>query len=416
MKRCLLALAPLIAAAGLSCRHNPVYPEIGTLYIESLPSTAEVIIDGQPTRRMTPVRLDGIAAGVHEIRLRYFGYKVSRDSVIIGKGTTKRLSVKLAPVRIQEWSVAVVGFAACHLAYEPANRRVYVANGTRFLDVLGIDDGRLARLGTIEVNTGNVGWIGTKLVAASAAAGRIYAVLAKDSIVAYDIGSHACRRRFKLADSTRFVQLRFSADGRRAYVADSLNRRIWQIDTATDSITGHIPLGGVPSDFICDPVSGHLYVTLSSTQQLVDLGPDGTVWHTIPTGPAPGGLFHDQRWEWIGFCRTTEQRPVFMSLSTWAPAAGPVIHVATAAMTAGFYALDQTHILVTSTTIPYVTAEGWACDSGRLSLIYRPTQQFVTSFRVLPNPVATMPTADGKYMLLLSKFDGMIMSYRIDTE
>ena len=80
-------LTALIFTSG--CHHKPVYPDYGSIYINTEPSGAEILLDGSMTYRVTPVKMDGISVGYHKFTLRMFNCKTENISLEIKPGQTR---------------------------------------------------------------------------------------------------------------------------------------------------------------------------------------------------------------------------------------------------------------------------------------------------------------------------------------
>lgn len=417
MKRFLLPLALFAALSGASCSHKPLYPVTGTLYITSNPSGAEVLLDGAMLRRSTPLKLDGVSEGTHVVNLRYLGYKVSKSSVTVGGGLTERLAVSLQSINPGAVGGQTVGVDATDMALDPITGLVYVASYSYNLGVYQVTGATFATLPAIPIQSGNQQYPGTKLLAVSRPAGKLYAVLASDSLVIVDIGLQQVVKRFRLPDSSRCKRVRFSDDGRQVFIADSLNRRIWALDARADTVTGIISLPGVPSDLLVDPSGEYLYVTLTNTRRILKVhARTGAVLNQSPTGAAPGGLFFDDERQRIGFCNGSAKQVVTIQLDTWTMANGPAIFDnATYAIT-GAFATDRTYMWLLTGSEPYWQGDVLVCGPGYLHLIYCPSQGHVFRYPVQENPVAMARSADGRYLYVLNRFSRSILVYRSDTE
>jgi hypothetical protein len=66
--------------------------------VESTPTGAEIWIDGIPTGRRTPARLE-ISSGIHNIALKLEGYKPSRSAIQASEGGTVSVSPSLQRIR-----------------------------------------------------------------------------------------------------------------------------------------------------------------------------------------------------------------------------------------------------------------------------------------------------------------------------
>jgi hypothetical protein len=71
-------------------------PATGTIEVTSTPTGAEIYVDNL-FKGYTPASLTGIAAGQHEVLLRYTGYVDYTQSVLVGSGQTTPLTVAMQP-------------------------------------------------------------------------------------------------------------------------------------------------------------------------------------------------------------------------------------------------------------------------------------------------------------------------------
>ncbi|MRR09661.1 PEGA domain-containing protein [bacterium] len=410
-----VALAALLAAAG--CSHHPVQPAIGTLYVTSQPSGAEVLLDGEMLRRSTPLKLDGVSAGTHQVTLRSAGCKVSTSGVVISGGESNRLAVRLRPIAPRPAGTQPVGFDAGDMAFEPLTGRFYLARRSYNLGVYQADGAQFTALPEITVQSGNQQHPGTRLLAVSQPAGKLYAMLASDSLVVVDLALQQVVKRLWLADSSRFVRLRFSDDGRLAYAADSLGRRIVRIDARADTLAGAIALPGPPSDLLVDPSGDYLYVTILNPRLVAKVhARTGLLLNQTATGVSPGGMFFDDQRRRIGFCNRSAKQVVNIDLADWSVAAGPVIYDVASYAVAGVFARDRTYQWLLTGSQPYWQGDVLVCQPGYIHLIYCPGQRHVARYPVLENPVAIAQSADGRYLYVLNSFAGAILAYFSDTD
>lgn len=410
-----IAMLAALGALTAGCQHHPVYPSYGELLITSSPSGAEIFLDGVSTKRSTPVRLVGVDQGSHQLALRYQGYKVARTTATVQGGMTKRVVVKLAMIMPGLVGGASTDILPRHMAYEQVQQRLYIANYTRFIDVFQVTGGAVSLVSKIEVPS--PGTTGSKLVAVSRQAGKIYTTLRRDSVIVIDLATLAVTKRFTLQpDSTNCVQMRFTADGRTVYLADSLRHRIWVIDAASDAVTGYLSLSGAPSDFLVNPQNGHLYVTLSNTKQVIEMDGSGSVLHTSATGNRPGAMFHDDRWQRLGFCNITDKLVTVIDPAVWSLANGNVVQQTDPLMAGGAFGHDGTYIWTMTASLPYLVGDALACRPGTLHLLYLPTMSYVTHFPLAAQPVAMETTPDGLYLIVLHRFAHQLLVYRTETE
>lgn len=417
MRRLILLCAAAGSLTATGCRHNPVSPGTGVLYVSSYPSNAEVMLDGVTTNRRTPLRLDGVGAGDHRVTVRYFGYKATSATVAIPGGASKRLAVALPPVSPRWASTTGVGYNASDMEYNPLTGRMYIANQSHEVRVYQVSGAQFTQLPGIAVQSGNQQHPGVKLLAVNHPAGKLYAMLASDSLVAVDIVLQQVVRRFRLPDSSRCVRLASAIDGCWLFIADSLNNRIWRINAQADTVAGSITLPGPPSDVLVDRSGEFLYVTILNPRLVVKINAHtGTVLNQSGTGASPGGLFCDDGQQRIGFCNRTAKQVITVQLDPWTLVNGPGISDAASYSITGLFAADRTHQWVLTGSEPYWQGDVLVCDPGYLHLIYCPGQLHVTHYPVLGNPVAMTQSADGRYIYVLNRFTGAIVTYLSDTD
>ena len=88
MKRIiLLSLFVLSLLLFTSCFESTDPDETGTLIVNSVPEGATIILDGEPTRTITPATLE-IDTGNHELRLELTGYQDYVETFNVGDGDT----------------------------------------------------------------------------------------------------------------------------------------------------------------------------------------------------------------------------------------------------------------------------------------------------------------------------------------
>jgi hypothetical protein len=85
----------LVAAARVSAPPvRPAAPATGSLVVESLPTGAEVSVDGQPAGR-TPVTLTGLTPGRRTVRIERAGYRIVTTVVDVKAGERARVAARL---------------------------------------------------------------------------------------------------------------------------------------------------------------------------------------------------------------------------------------------------------------------------------------------------------------------------------
>ncbi|MCU0607388.1 MAG: PEGA domain-containing protein [Candidatus Edwardsbacteria bacterium] len=409
----------LLAAALLApaCRHNPVHPDIGTLYVTSEPSGAEVLLDDKMLRRSTPLKLDGVGAGDHRVTLRYCGYRVTTTAVTVTGGASERLAVALRPVSPAVAGARGIGFDATDMAYDQATGRIYLASYSYSLGVYQAVGAQFTTLPPIPLQSGNQHHPGTRLLAVSPLAGKLYAMLNSDSLVVVDVIQQQVVKRYRLPDTSRCLRIAFSDDGRWVYAADSLGSRVWRIDARADTVAGSIALPGPPSDLLVDPSGDYLYVTIL-TPRLVAMvhARTGQLLNQSATGASPGGLFFDDQRRRIGFCNRGDKQVVNIDLAGWVVAIGPVIYDIASYAVTGLFARDRTYQWLLTGSEPYWQGDVLVCQPGYIHLIYCPGQRHVARYPVGQNPIALSQSADGRYLYVLNRFTRSILVYCSDTD
>ncbi len=92
----LAPLAPASAAGGTGAVRRPVArPVSATLFVETRPAGATVIIDGQPSTGVTPLTLETIPPGRHTVRIERDGYRPWTTTVNVKAGERVRVAASL---------------------------------------------------------------------------------------------------------------------------------------------------------------------------------------------------------------------------------------------------------------------------------------------------------------------------------
>jgi hypothetical protein len=82
-----------IGVANISCIAET--PKTGSIHIVSVPPGAAISIDGTPTGKITPNKIDDLPAGSHMVRLVRTGYTEYTQSIPVTAGETYNLAVNL---------------------------------------------------------------------------------------------------------------------------------------------------------------------------------------------------------------------------------------------------------------------------------------------------------------------------------
>jgi len=96
MIRCIGRIAAFVAFVALSCAAARAAAPFGALFVTSLPSAADVWVDGSYIGR-TPLLIDGLRAGKHSVTVTKAGWKVSELDQEVNAGATAGLTVQLQP-------------------------------------------------------------------------------------------------------------------------------------------------------------------------------------------------------------------------------------------------------------------------------------------------------------------------------
>lgn len=396
------------------CRHKPVYPTYGAVYIESNPTGAEILIDGESTKRQTPVKIDAISAGEHEISLRMFGMKLLRHNVTIEGGMTKRLYLSLQLLNPQiVGSVKITDFAD-DLALEPLTSRLYLANRSNNLYIFQANGPVIS--GPIEsIFLGNNSW--QRSVAVSNSANRIYACLWTDTVKSLNFNTNQIIKSISIPGAGRMTTVKFTNDGSLAFIADSLAKKIWIIDTASDSLNDSICLSGTPSDLVIEPGNRYLYVTILDDKVLQEIDIiDKTVTRSIATGNNPGGMFNNVQCSTIGFCNRDDKNVTIVNRYNWATGTGPAETLLGEKLPGASLAGDNSYLWLLETKLPYPSGDDLLCDSSTVALIYMPTWKICRRFAAGQYAKKIIKSTDGRYVYILANYSMEIIVLQTDTE
>ena len=326
------ALAIGAAALGLwnGCSHHPVYPDYGSARITSDPDGAEIMIDGESTRRTTPCKLDGLGVGPHALTLRMWNYQVQRQTIAIEPAQTAHLNVRMQEVTAPASLNRIYG--GRDFAYDPVNQRIYIASmGTQCL-VCEISDTVVTPLYGIELG------IGQYLVAVSPVTNRVFCLAENGALAMADPNAPNALRWLVLPGMAQCKALLVSPDGNMVVASDYANQRLVLIDARLGSVIRYIGLPGSPGDLLFTPSGSELYVLLPPQRKLVrvDLA-SGAVLATLATGNAPNGLFWSSDRRSVGFCNRSDNSLTMVSIAAWSGATAAF----SLAGTWGSYATDE---------------------------------------------------------------------------
>lgn len=397
MKKTIISISCTILIFVSGCHHKPVYPEYGSIYISTGPQGAEVLMDGSMTHRITPVKMDGIPNGYHEFTLRCNNYKALSFSLEIKPGQTSLVYKVLSPVRLLRKDTLHISAGDMEL----------IANiGEIYLTNLYDNDITIARMaedGQISVKEQiNVGYP-QRLIAVSSPGNKVFFTRikpdAEEEIVAMDLLSHEIIRTIYLNDIKYYSTLVVSLDGNILVAADSLNKKLFLIDTRLCSIIRTINTVGSPTDVSFDkrnPLG--IYVTQSGANlfALINLE-TGAVINSISTGNSPGAIFWNNYSTEMGFCNRYDLTYTIVKVDDWM-AATSGRDIAGTFMIGACWSNSDDYML-------------WAMDS-MLGIMYMPnwqqTSKILNGTTVIPFPLIKILLSNDKKYLLMLNIDQLI--------
>ena len=402
-----LALPAALIMVG-SCSHDPVYPSIGSLYVSTDPVGAEILIDGQTKNRLTPAKIDGITVGWHTISLRYYRCKEWSQRLEIKPGQTRNLIIRMpyvVPGVIQRFHLTYFGV---DMDYAPEVRKLFIANKSSiYLTELNLGDS------TILYATSRLVGSWQYLVAASAQANRIYALINGDSLAVLELNSGTLLKKIPPPRHLGVKNLTFSPDGQYLYAVNSADSSIFIFQTGSDTLIKSLKLGGEPNEIIGSLSNNELYITFDKEKRLarMDAG-TGAQLAATATGNAPRGLFWDLANQNIGLCNSTDRTLLVADALGLGGAISPVFPYGTIVCDA-CYSANGTHLWVLQ-SYPTSTGGDPPPPPGRLALIYKPTWQFVGHYDLGSIPVKIAQSSDGRFIYVLNYLGQDVMVFRTD--
>jgi YVTN family beta-propeller protein len=165
------------------------------------------------------------------------------------------------------------------LAVSPDGKRVYVAGLNQYNSVSVIDttSNTVDPLGSLPG--------GASAIATSPDGTRLYVTSQNrtgSSLTVLNAADGAVIDTIPLSthseDGQPWQGVAVSPDGKRVYVVDPSTNSVLEVDTATNTVTGSIPVGDGPQAMVVSPDGKHLYVTNRNddTVSVIDLNPDPT--------------------------------------------------------------------------------------------------------------------------------------------
>jgi len=315
--RLAFAFAGLVIFAG--CQHNPVYPDIGSVYIYSDPDKAEVLMDGQMLRLITPVKIDGIPVGLHTFTLRHNNYKVMNFTMEVKPGQTRTVYKKLSTISLQRKDTLSISAGDMDLTSEGVIFLTNLWSGNITIARIA-DNGQISTIDQIDVGAPQ------RLIAANESANRVFVTRQKpdgeEDLVGLEILSHKIIRSIYLNNIKHYSALAISPDGNILAAADSLNKRLVLIDSRLCTVIKTISTTGFPTDLSFDRNNSlQIYVTQSGINRfdLVNLE-TGEVANSVATGNSPGGIFWNNHCTQVGFCNRTDITYTVVNIGNWTTA------------------------------------------------------------------------------------------------
>jgi DNA-binding beta-propeller fold protein YncE len=291
-----------------------------------------VLLDGNMTHRITPVKMDGITVGLHNFTLRYNNYTALNFTVVIEPGQTRRIYKDLSTISLLRKDTLNITAGDMCLSGDPGE--VFLSNVNDYGKTITIAradaSGQISETGRIDVGGPQ------RLIAANRSANRFFITtitpdtLWESSIKAdtleklsgYELISGKLVREIRLNGIKYFSTLTFSPDGNVLVAADSLNKKLFLIDPRLCSVIKTINTPGCPTDISFDKSDpSKAYVTLSGTGlfTLIDLE-TGTVLNSLTTGNSPGAIFWDRGYTQVGFSSRSDLTYTIVRKDSWTSA------------------------------------------------------------------------------------------------
>lgn len=99
------------------CSEEPNSPQVGSIEINSLPSSAIILLDGNQTGKITPTTLKDVPIGNHSITLLLSGYARFDTNVMVNEGTTANVYANLT-----------LASGKIHVISNPSGAMIYLDN------------------------------------------------------------------------------------------------------------------------------------------------------------------------------------------------------------------------------------------------------------------------------------------------
>jgi WD40 repeat protein len=383
----LLVLSALLCLGG--CQHQPVYPDIGSIYLSTEPQGAEVLIDGVMQRKITPVKIDGVAVGRHRITLRRFNYKSVDLQLEVKPAQTTRIYKQLDEARLTRKDTLDIRSPDIDLLSDDGG--FCLSNSDRDYITLAW----LSSEGQIVVSRLINAGAPQRLIAGNSRIGKIFVTRTRpdgeEEITAIEILSGRVIRSLRLDGVKYYSTLSVSPDGNLLVAADSLNKKLVLLDTRLCSVIKNIGLSGSPTDVCFDRQNpGIVYVTQALPNQfsMVNLE-TGQTERSLPAGESPGAIFPDSRGGQIGFSNRSQLTYSLVNLREWTVASSANIITGKYVVSACWSNHDD-----------YVM---WAMDYS-LGVLYLPNWEQSSKISNYPGPlVKILPAQDSRHLLMLNR-------------
>jgi hypothetical protein len=409
-----LALVLLAALAAGGCRHKPVYPELGSLIVTSLPTNAAIYVDGAYTGHRTPAKLDGIPVGSRSISLKLSRFKTYRGFIEIRPGETRRMNLVLTAIEPHVTARFTLPVPPRDMAYDPVRQRLYLSHKyVSWVGVYQIADSAVAKIGEITVGPEAV------RLACHPGLGRL-AVCVKETVKVIDLNSWGTVGWTVPAPGTDYHRLAYTPDGRALLAADSAGRRVLILDPQSGALVRSIGLPGCVNDLAVEPGSRWFYATLTAVERFVRVDLEsGAVLNEMATGPTPGTVFQDDDGEFAGFCNVFGRRFVPLRLASWTSIETPLLPNPTPLPEGDYiwgacFSGNRESFWIFRTPGVETGNPGIPLPVGTLFLFDRNTWSGIFNTPLGQFPMRMIQSQDGRFLYFMEFYDLQIM--RTDTE
>lgn len=401
-----LGLLGSLAGWSLSgCRHKPVYPNIGSLSINSRPSGAEIFVNGSFSGQRTPAKIDGLGIGENEVSLRYFGYKVWKQMVFIKAGETRILNVSLNEIQPVCVSRLYLGVYGDDMALDAVLGKLYIANRTE-------NNLKIYRADGEEVSFLNNVYLGSRQyhVAVNTALAKVYVAIIGDTILVLDGRADIITKRLPPGLAQGYNSLSASDDGRLVCLGSN-DSMLTIIDAERDVILYQHKFDGPIKDVQFQKYTHHLFISGGATGNFIvfDVEERREIVRTA-TGAWAGKLFISHDGLMVGICNETQRTVQAAQVGVWTFATSRRLDGVVTPDAC--FAHDGTHLWA----LENIPGGDPAPPPGSLCLIYLPEWRGVAHLILGEMPIRLVQSVDGKYLYILQQFSRDLAIYRTDTE